>query len=154
MPYSEQNVIDTFHPDYNFAIAQFPEDLLVNSRHVWHGVAIGWNKNLSDSIIQVESTTDRIVGVKMLIAEGSLLLESFYAPTAGRDEEFPGGHLQSYRVHPEEYIQWRTSHHNPRKEDSTPGTVSVSNIISGSIRHQDPPFTIIIVCPIRLLICL
>ena len=93
MPYYEQNVIDTFHPDYCFAIAtpdmlHFPEDHLVNSRHVWHGVAIGWSKELSDSVENIESTTDRIVGVRMQIARGSLLLISFYAPTAGRDEEF------------------------------------------------------------------
>ena len=93
MPYSEQHVFDTFHPDYNFAIAtpdmlQFPEDLLLNTRHVWHGVAIGWSKNLSDSIVPIETTNDRIVGLRMQIARGSLLLISFYAPTAGRDEEF------------------------------------------------------------------
>ena len=68
---------------------QHPEDLLSSSGHVWHGVAIGWSKDLSGNIdLNIESSSDRIVGVKMKLANSSLLLLSFYAPTAGRDEEF------------------------------------------------------------------
>ena len=93
LPYSEQTIVDTFHPNYSFKIAtpdmlQFPEDLLANHGPVWHGVAIGWDRDLSDNIVPIESTSDRIVGVRMSIEKGSLLLISFYAPTSGRDEEF------------------------------------------------------------------
>ena len=94
LPFSEKKIIDNFLPDYSFKIAtpdmqQHPEDLLSSSGHVWHGVAIGWSKDLSGNIdLNIESSSDRIVGVKMKLANSSLLLLSFYAPTAGRDEEF------------------------------------------------------------------
>ena len=93
MPYSEQTVVDSLHPDFTFKIAtpdmlQFPEDLLTTSGPVWHGVAIGWSKDISANIIPIESTSHRIVGVRMMLAEESLLFLSFYAPTAGKDDEF------------------------------------------------------------------
>ena len=93
MPYSEQTVVDSLHPDFTFKIAtpdmlQFPEDLLTTSGPVWHGVAIGWSKDISANIIPIESTSHRIVGVRMILAEESLLFLSFYAPTAGKDDEF------------------------------------------------------------------
>ena len=87
------NTINNLHPDYSFKIAtpdmfHHPEDLLSSSDHNWHGAAIGWNNSISASIQPVESTWDRFVGVKMSLSQGSLLLLSLYAPTAGRDDEF------------------------------------------------------------------
>lgn len=67
---------------------QYPEDLLSNSGPTWHGVAIGWSSDITANVSPIESTSDRIVGIRILHATGTLLLLSFYAPTAGRDEEF------------------------------------------------------------------
>ena len=65
-----------------------PEDLLSNPAHVWHGVAVGWRNDIGASISILESTCDRISGVKMSLCDNSLLLLSFYAPTAGQDDDF------------------------------------------------------------------
>ena len=94
LPYSERGVLDSVLPDYRFKVAtpdmqQFPEDLLSSTGHVWHGVAIGWSKEISGNINpNIERASDRIAGVKMKLAKGSLVLLSFYAPTSGCDEEF------------------------------------------------------------------
>ena len=58
LPYSEQNVLQNLHPEYSFKIAtpempQHPEDILTNSGPVWHGVAIGWSKDLSANILPI-----------------------------------------------------------------------------------------------------
>ena len=65
-----------------------PEDQFRKNSHVWHGVAIGWKKDLSASILPLESTYDRVAGIKLSSSSKSLLLVSFYAPTAGHDEDF------------------------------------------------------------------
>ena len=46
-----------------------PEDLLGKPGHVWHGVAVGWRNDIN-------------------AYENSLLLLSYYAPTAGQDCDF------------------------------------------------------------------
>ena len=59
-----------------------------NPSHVWHGVAVGWRSEIGSRIQPLESTYERIAGVRMSLSEGSLLLVSFYAPTSGHDEDF------------------------------------------------------------------
>ena len=71
LPFSDQNLINNFHPDYTFTISssdmfQHPEDKMSIPGHVWHGVAIGWRKQLSSYIQPLESTHERIVGVRMV----------------------------------------------------------------------------------------
>ena len=77
---------------------QHPEDLIRNQSHVWHGVAIGWRNDINASIHFLKSTYERVVGVKMSIFQKSLLLVSFYAPTAGHDDDFLESisHLSEY----------------------------------------------------------
>lgn len=64
------------------------EDLVAKSGHVWHGLAIGWRNDICQNIHILDSSCDRIVGVKLELSTRSLLLLSFYAPTSGRDEDF------------------------------------------------------------------
>lgn len=90
---NKQNIVNNFHPNYLFTIAtpdmfQHPEDVLVNSGHVWHGAAIGWSKDISPNIHPIETTCDRFAGVKLQLAGGSIIMISLYAPTSGRDDEF------------------------------------------------------------------
>ena len=75
-----------------------PEDLIRNQNHVWHGVAIGWRNDINASIHFLESTHERVVGIRMSIYQKSLLLVSFYAPTAGHDDDFLESlsHLSEY----------------------------------------------------------
>ena len=65
-----------------------PEDLLGKPGHVWHGVAVGWRNDINAYVSPIESSCDRISGVKMSLNENSLLLLSYYAPTAGQDCDF------------------------------------------------------------------
>ena len=81
-----------------------PEDLLQNSSHAWHGVGIGWRKDINASIIITKSCHDRITGIKMSTGNQTILLISFYAPTAGQDDDF----LESIS-YLSEYIQSNTS---------------------------------------------
>ena len=71
LPYHDKNTLNQYYPDYTFQISasdmfQHPEDQLSKSSHTWHGVAIGRRKDIGRSI----------------------LLVSFYAPTAGRDNDY------------------------------------------------------------------
>ena len=77
---------------------QHPEEKLRNPGHVWHGVAIGWKKDLNASIQTLQSTYERAVGIKISTLKESLLLLSFYAPTAGHDDDFleSVSHLTQY----------------------------------------------------------
>ena len=65
-----------------------PEDQLVAQGHVWHGVAVGWRIEMNAGITQLASACDRVTGVKLPLKEKSLLLLSYYTPTAGHDEDF------------------------------------------------------------------
>ena len=109
LPYHDKNTLNHCFPDYNFQISapdmfQHPEDQLNKSSHIWHGVAIAWRKGIPASIHYLKSTHERFVGIKMSISSISLLLISFYAPTAGKDDEF----LESIS-YLTEYIQSNTS---------------------------------------------
>ena len=80
-------------PEYTFRISTpdmlcYPEDQVLKPNHVWHGVAIGWRKDITVNIQAIESTHDRAVGVKMTLLKKSLLLVSYYAPTSGKDDDF------------------------------------------------------------------
>ena len=65
-----------------------PEDQLLASGPVWHGVAIGWRKDAGLNIQPLQSTNERLVGIKILMPQSSLILISLYAPTSGHDEDF------------------------------------------------------------------
>ena len=67
---------------------QHPEDLRARPTHVWHGVAIGWSKDIGASIIHLENACERISGAKISLQDKSLLLLSFFAPTSGKDDDF------------------------------------------------------------------
>ena len=69
---------------------QNPEDLMVNPSHVWHGVAVGWRKDIGHCVSVLESTCDRLSGVKITLKNKALLILSYYAPTAGKDDDFLG----------------------------------------------------------------
>ena len=93
LPHSDQNTISNLLPEYSFKTSssdmfQYPEDIMSNPSHVWHGVAVGWRTEIGSRIQPLESTYERIAGVRMSLSEGSLLLVSFYAPTSGHDEDF------------------------------------------------------------------
>jgi hypothetical protein len=93
LPYHDKNTLNQYFPDYTFQISapdmfQHPEDQLSKSSHSWHGVAIGWRKDIGTSILSLKSTYERFAGIKMLIAGRSILLVSFYAPTAGQDDDY------------------------------------------------------------------
>ena len=93
IPYRDKRMLESFHPDYSFCIStpdmfSNPEDLLLRQAHVWHGVAVGWRNDIAASITPLDSTCERISGVKFTLQNHSLLLVSYYAPTAGKDEEF------------------------------------------------------------------
>ena len=66
----------------------YPEDQVLKPNHIWHGVAIGWRKDITVNIQAIESTHERAVGVKMTLLKKSLLLVSYYAPTSGKDDDF------------------------------------------------------------------
>ena len=65
-----------------------PEDILGKQAHIWHGVAIGWRRDINASVKILDSTCDRIAAIKIEFNERSLLLLSIYAPTSGQDDEF------------------------------------------------------------------
>ena len=65
-----------------------PEDILGKQAHIWHGVAIGWRRDIKASVKILDSTYDRIAAIKIEFNERSLLLLSIYAPTSGQDDEF------------------------------------------------------------------
>ena len=93
LPFHEQSILSSLHPDYSFTIStpdmyRQPEDLLQNPGHVWHGVAVGWRRDIAASITPLENTCDRIAGVKLNLQQRSLLLLSYYAPTAGKDDDY------------------------------------------------------------------
>ena len=67
---------------------EHPEDILATHSHVWHGVAIGWRRDLNSIITCLETSHERIAGAKVELKTGSLLILSLYAPTSGQDEEF------------------------------------------------------------------
>ena len=93
LPYSEHSTLDKLHPEYSFKISTpdmftQPEDLLGAQGHDWHGVAIGWRREISACVTQLAPTCDRVTGIKLPLKERSILLLSYYAPTAGHDEDF------------------------------------------------------------------
>ena len=65
-----------------------PEDKIAVPGAVWHGVAIGWHDDINPNMSSVQSDHDRLVSMKLSTDITSFLLISFYAPTAGKDEEF------------------------------------------------------------------
>ena len=92
LPFHDLNALNSFHPEYTFEIStpdmfQHPEDLLNKPGHVWHGVAIGWKKTITGSITVIESTYERVVGVRFSLTKTSIIFVSFYAPTAGQVED-------------------------------------------------------------------
>ena len=58
------------------------------SSHVWHGVALGWRRDVGHCVSQLESTSERIAGARLSLHNESLLLLSYYAPTSGQDDYF------------------------------------------------------------------
>ena len=62
--------------------------LINRQEHIWHGVAIGWRSDIDGQVTPLDSTFDRITGIKLCLHNVNLLLISLYAPTSGRDEEF------------------------------------------------------------------
>ena len=93
MPFSDHHLINNLDPSYNFRISssdmfEHPEDKLLASGPVWHGVAIGWRKDAGLSIQPLQSTNERIIGLRILLSQSSLVLVSLYAPTSGHDEDF------------------------------------------------------------------
>ena len=93
LPFHEQSTLSSLHPEYSFTIStpdmfQQPEDVLQKAGHVWHGVAVGWRRDLAASICSLESTCDRLSGVRLSLQQRSLLLLSYYAPTAGKDDDY------------------------------------------------------------------
>ena len=93
LPYSDQNLLHLSLPEYSFNIStpdmfENPEDVLGKQAHIWHGVAIGWRRDINASIKILDSTCDRIAAIKMELNERYLLLLSIYASTSGQDEEF------------------------------------------------------------------
>ena len=93
LQYFDENILSKLYPDYIFKIAspdmfEYPEDQLLRPNHVWHGVAIGWRKDVKGSIQILESSFERAVGIRMTLSEKSMLFVSFYAPTSGHDDDF------------------------------------------------------------------
>ena len=64
------------------------EDLISLKCHQWHGVAIGWRKDLDSNVTPVDSLCDRITGFKLKTPWNSVLFACFYAPTSGHDDDF------------------------------------------------------------------
>ena len=64
------------------------EEKLGNSGPIWQGVAIGWHNSMLSKVVMVDSNHERIAAIKLQQSNGFLLLVSFYAPTAGHDEDF------------------------------------------------------------------
>ena len=67
---------------------QYPEEKLSSPAHVWHGVAIGWKKSIGLNIQPIQSTNERIAGIKVSLSAGNMIILSLYAPTSGQDENF------------------------------------------------------------------
>ena len=93
LPFHDQSILNNFYPDYSFKIStpdmfQHPEEQLGKPGHVWHGIAIGWRNDINFSTVVIDSTYERVVGIKLSTSSTSLLLVSFYAPTAGQDEDY------------------------------------------------------------------
>ena len=85
LPYSDQNLLQSCLPDYLFNIStpdmfENPEDALGKPAHIWHGVGIGWRKDINASIKVLDSTCDRIAAIKIELNEKSLLLLSKIRP--------------------------------------------------------------------------
>ena len=93
LPLHEEKLINDFFPDHTFKISTPDmfirnEDKLQEPSHVRHGVAIGWHKDINSKITVLESFHERIAGIKLKLPSKYLILISFYAPTAGHDEDF------------------------------------------------------------------
>ena len=91
LPYHDKKLMEKYLPNFCFNIAtpdmfQHNEDKLMNSGPVWHGCAVGWHKDLSSNITLLDSHHERIVGIKYVLNNHSLLLISVYAPPSGRSE--------------------------------------------------------------------
>ena len=65
-----------------------PVNLLSKQSFTWHGVAIGWRRDLGPYVISLDSTYSRIVGITLILSSKTILLASLYAPTCGLDEVF------------------------------------------------------------------
>ena len=64
------------------------EDKLLSSGPIWQGAALGWHDDLHSKVTSIPSNHDRFAAIKLKLAESSLFLASFYAPTAGHDDDF------------------------------------------------------------------
>ena len=72
LPFSEKYILDTFHPDYSFSLSspdmhRQPEDLILHQSHIWHGVVVGWHKDLDAHTEAAIGAFERIAGIKMKI---------------------------------------------------------------------------------------
>ena len=157
LPYSDHKTLDKLHPEYSFKIStpdmfQHPEDLLVARGHVWHGVAVGWRSDMSACVEQLASTSDRVAGIKIPLQGKSLLLLSYYAPTAGHDEDFLDSKYVAYTSSwfSTLLLEIRSSSGltitaptSPRGEGSLLGRTFAPNLSYLSTCLQDHPFTII-----------
>ena len=90
--HDQKQINDTF-PDYSFKISTpdmfyHNEDKLMKSGPIWHGAAIGWHNDIASYITFPTSNHERLAGIKLSMNDKSILLVSFYAPTAGHDDDF------------------------------------------------------------------
>ena len=93
LPYHEERLVTRALQGYNFKISSpdmflHSEEKLLHSGPIWHGVAIGWLHDITHKVTTLDSSHHRVVGVKYNMHEADILLVSFYAPTAGHDDDF------------------------------------------------------------------
>ena len=93
LPFHDECLLNDCLPNYSFKIATpdmflHNEDKLQHSGPVWHGAAIGWHQDINSNVSFPETNHESFVGLRLDIADNSLLLISFYAPTSGQDDDF------------------------------------------------------------------
>ena len=82
LPYSEESQLKNLSPEYDFTIStpdkfQALEDHLSRPIHIWHGVAVGWRKDLVIYVKIIETNCDRLACIEFSSGTSKYLFLSF-----------------------------------------------------------------------------
>ena len=91
--YHENGFISNNFPEFTFSIStpdmfMHEEDKLLSSGAIWLGAAIGWHDDVSTKVNVLDSNHERLAAITIHFSSGTLLLISYYAPTAGNDDDY------------------------------------------------------------------
>ena len=111
--YHDLGFINNSFPEFTFSIStpdmfMYEEDKLLRAGPIWHGAAIGWHDDVSTKVNVLDSNHERLAAIQLNFSSGTLLLVSYYAPTAGNDDDY----LESLSCLSQFIIQNTSVHHN------------------------------------------